>query len=112
LVTAGTAAIVGGVSAAVEGISNWVSSWWPFATGSTDIPSDMPAVVHNGEGIVPKTFMDGIRSGDVALTSSDGQSSGNTYISLSVNGSVMTESDLADTIATRISKMKGRGTLS
>lgn len=42
-----------------------------FASGTDYVTSDMIAQVHQGEIIVPRTFSDAIRSGDVALTSSN-----------------------------------------
>jgi len=98
----------GGVSTIIDGIGD-AFGWWD--TGSTNILADQAGIVHKGEAVVPKTFMDGIRAGDLALTGPDAaSSSGDTYISLTVNGSVMQESDLADTIATRIYKMRAKGT--
>lgn len=38
-----------------------------FAVGSPNIPGDMSATVHKGEIIVPRTFSDGIRSGDITI---------------------------------------------
>lgn len=38
-----------------------------FAVGTPNVPSDMTAQIHKGEGIVPATFMDGIRQGQLTL---------------------------------------------
>lgn len=38
-----------------------------FAVGTPYVPYDMPANIHAGEIIVPKTFSDGLRSGDLVL---------------------------------------------
>lgn len=39
-----------------------------FAVGTPNIPQDQMAMVHQGEMIVPATFSDAIRSGDLALS--------------------------------------------
>lgn len=39
-----------------------------YAVGSTYIPNDQVAQIHKGEMIIPKTFSDGIRSGDLSLS--------------------------------------------
>lgn len=42
-----------------------------FALGTDYIPRDMSATVHQGEIIVPRTFADSLRAGDLALGSGD-----------------------------------------
>ena len=42
-----------------------------FAVGTPNIPQDQLANVHKGEMIIPATFSEAIRSGDVSLSSSD-----------------------------------------
>lgn len=42
-----------------------------FASGTDYVTSDMIAQVHQGEIIIPRTFSDAIRSGDLALTNSN-----------------------------------------
>ena len=54
---------------AVEAFGSGIAS---FAVGSYSIPSDMPANVHAGEMIIPKTFADSIRSGEATLGSGGG----------------------------------------
>ncbi len=46
-----------------------------FAVGTPSVPSDMMAQVHKGETIIPATFADAIRKGDLSL-SGKGQSGG------------------------------------
>lgn len=43
-----------------------------FAVGTPAIPNDMVANVHKGEMIIPATFSDAIRSGDLSLSGSGG----------------------------------------
>lgn len=38
-----------------------------LATGTPNVPADMPAMIHKGEIVVPRTFSDGLRSGDLTL---------------------------------------------
>ncbi len=42
-------------------------TYFGFATGTPSVPYDMRADIHQGEIIVPKTFSDGLRSGDLVL---------------------------------------------
>ena len=71
------------------------------ASGSPNIEFDHAAIVHKGETIVPKTFADGIRSGELALVgrgSSKTESHSPIYVSVSVSGSVVTEKELVDSV--------------
>ncbi len=79
-----------------------------YAVGTSFVPSDMMANIHQGEMIVPRTFSDSIRSGELSLSS--GQSSGGgVYVTVNVNGSVTAERDLAVTISKEIRKQTVRG---
>ena len=80
-----------------------------YAVGTPNIPADMTAKVHAGEMIVPRTFADSIRSGELVL-SGGGNSSSTVYnVNVNVAGSVQTENDLAVTIAKAIKKQTVRG---
>ena len=71
------------------------------ASGSPNIEFDHAAIVHKGETIVPKTFAEGIRSGELALVgrgSSRAESHSPIYVSVSVSGSVVTEKELVDSV--------------
>lgn len=78
----------------------WILDALPFFdAGSPNIERDQIAMVHKGEIIVPRTFAEGIRSGDLALSSKN--SSSNTipvYVTVNVAGSVTTESELTTAI--------------
>lgn len=103
--------IVDGVVSVGKSIGKWVSSWWPFDTGSISVPQDMPAIVHQGETIIPRTFAEGIRSGELSLVGGKGSASSGqpVYISISVAGSVVTENELVDVIYNGIARgMKSR----
>jgi len=83
-----------------------------FATGTSNVPYDMTAQIHQGEGIVPATFMDSIRSGELALTGGTNEGSGrNVIVNVTVQGSVQTEKDLATSIANSIYTQRSRGLL-
>lgn len=102
-------AIWDGLNRAGKAVADWVDSWWPFDTGSTFVPQDMPAMVHKGETIVPRTFADGIRSGELALVGRNGTGGGAAsggspiYVTVNVGGSVLSERDLVDAVHRGIS---------
>ena len=102
-------AIWDGLNRAGKAVADWVDSWWPFDTGSTFVPQDMPAMVHKGETIVPRTFADGIRSGELALVGRNGPGGGTAsggspiYVTVNVGGSVLSERDLVDAVHRGIS---------
>ena len=107
-------AVWDGITSAASTVSNWVSSWWPFASGTADIPVDMPAMVHQGEGIIPKTFNDAIKSGEYALVGGNNNSENNTsgnniYVSIQVEGSVVTENKLIDVVYNGLARAIGGG---
>lgn len=102
-------AIWDGLNRAGKAVADWVDSWWPFDTGSTFVPQDMPAMVHKGETIVPRTFADGIRSGELALVGRNGLGGGAAsggspiYVTVNIGGSVLSERDLVDAVHRGIS---------
>jgi hypothetical protein len=57
-------AVGGGIGA---GMTGYGKSLLGFAVGTPRVPRDMAAMIHSGEGIIPKDFMDGIRSGELTL---------------------------------------------
>jgi uncharacterized protein YukE len=80
-------------------------------TGTGLIPNDMMAYLHQGESVIPKTFMDSIRSGNLALSAPGGGSGSTIIVNVYNEGSVITERDLNRTIYTGISSMLKRGHL-
>lgn len=86
---------------------DWIADkfgWWDV--GSTNIPKDQFGMVHQGEAIIPKTFAEGIRNGDMSLVG--GKSSNNTSqpvnVIVNVSGSVVTERQLVDVVYDGISR--------
>jgi len=105
-----TAATGKGIVEVVSGVIDSITGW--FAVGTGNVPNDMLANIHKGEGIIPATFMDGIRSGELSLSSGNKGSSGqplNVYVT--VQGSVTSENDLATTVATKIYQQRKLGVL-
>ncbi len=76
-----------------------------FLTGSWDVgtsnqPFDQFGMVHQGEIVVPRTFSDGIRSGELTLSrsSENRQSASPICVTVNVGGSVLAENELVDTV--------------
>ena len=91
-----------------------------FASGTDYVTSDMIAQVHQGEIIVPRTFSDAIRSGDVALTSSNfeaetisnnNNSNQTIVINLYVENNGNSIDELSETIRDTIAKNIAIGTM-
>jgi len=82
-----------------DGIGN-MFGWWDV--GSTNIPHDQFGMVHQGEAIIPRTFADGVRNGDMAIVggrnSQNNIASSPIYVTLNVGGSVLAEKELVDTV--------------
>jgi hypothetical protein len=82
-----------------------------YAAGAVNIPQTQAAIVHKGETIVPASFAEGLRSGELTL----GRGGGGVVISITapihVTGSVIAEDDLAEKIAVRTGRLVKRGLL-
>jgi len=67
------AAAAAGV-AALEGIKGSIrSTYGSYAVGTPFVPYDQTAMVHQGEIIIPRTFSDSIRSGEMTLGAGSNQ---------------------------------------
>ena len=85
------------------GAAKHVLTFGLFDVGSYNIPEDQFAMVHKGEIIVPRTFAEGIRSGELTLGSN--RTSNNAInVNVVVQGSVKTEKELVSTIYTGIAQ--------
>jgi hypothetical protein len=106
-------AVIGGATGAIVGGLGDAFGWWD--TGATEIAKDQFGMVHKGETIIPKTFADGIRSGEMVLSGGGNSRStslgGDTYVTVNVEGSVQAEEDLATSIAQAIYKQRRIGAL-
>lgn len=105
------------ISTLIADVGNWlVLGSDPFeaftvselAVGSGNIPSNMLSMLHRGEAVVPKTFMDAIRSGELALTGG-GAGGGTIVVNVYNEGSVIAERDLQKSIYTGIASLKKKG---
>lgn len=99
-------AIWDGVTSAFNTVSDWVSGWWPFDVGTTNITQDHAAIVHQGEAIIPRTFAEGIRNGEMSLVGGKSSSNASQPVNVVVNvsGSVVTERQLVDVVYDGISR--------
>ena len=84
-------------------VGGWLG-WWDV--GTSNQPADQYGMVHQGEIIVPKTFSDGIRSGELTLSHSGNgnKSESPLYVTVNVGGSVVTENQLIDSVYNGIRK--------
>lgn len=71
----GAAAAAAVIAYGAERISQVTSA--SYAVGTPDIPQDHMAMVHAGEMIIPATFADAIRSGDLSLSGGAGSGGSN-----------------------------------
>lgn len=91
--------LTGGLWGGIKNLFGWdVGSW--------SIPEDQMAVVHQGEIIVPRTFSEGIRRGELSLSSNGNVSKSESplYVTVNVAGSVVTENQLIDSVYNGIRK--------
>lgn len=87
----------------IKSVGKTIAGWFGFDVGTPFVPQDMPAMVHKGETIVPRTFADGIRSGELALVGRNRSAGGSgsaspIYVTVNVGGSVLSERDLVDAV--------------
>lgn len=91
-----------GISNAWDGLGDWLG-WWDV--GSPNIPFDHIAMVHKGETIIPRTFADGIRSGELSLVGKNSnQNASPIVVNISVGGSIVTEQEITDLVYNGIAK--------
>ena len=91
--------LTGGLWGGIKNLFGWdVGSW--------SIPEDQMAMVHQGEIIVPRTFSEGIRRGELSLSSNGDVSKSESplYVTVNVGGSVVTENQLIDSVYDGIRK--------
>lgn len=88
------------------GLWGWAQNLFGWDVGSWSIPEDQMAVVHQGEIIVPRTFSEGIRRGELSLSSNGNVSKSESplYVTVNIGGSVVTENQLIDSVYNGIRK--------
>ena len=71
-----------------------------YATGTANVASNQIAIVHEGEAIIPKTFAESIRNGEMSLSGKNARAdaTASIVVNVSVQGSVTTENELTDAI--------------
>jgi len=107
---------IAAAAAVVAGLENVANiAGVQLAVGTGYVPKDMQATIHEGEMVVPRTFSEAIRSGDISLSGGnvDNSSANNSSISVvvQVSGDIIgdTSTNLAKNIQARISKMIATG---
>ena len=65
-----------------------------YQTGTPSVPHDMSANVHAGEMIIPGSFADALRRGDITLGGPGGAGGTGTTVQVYVEGSIIAERDL------------------
>ncbi len=118
--------VLGNIAGAVVDAGKWVwdgiKSLFGFAVGTPEIPHDVIAQVHKGEMIVPRTFAEGVRSGDLSISGGrntgtenkrrrDSNNSTNVYVTVNVEGNVIKKDDLVEEIYSGISEGIKNGNL-
>lgn len=107
-----------GLKTAATGIASGIKNLFGFAVGTDNIPYDMPAIVHKGEGIIPKTFNEAIKSGTYSLVgknserrreNAEGRRGSTINVSVHVEGSVIKQKDLIAEIYNGLAAMIGSG---
>ena len=82
-----------------------------FKVGTPEIPSDMLANVHKGETIIPKTFSEGIREGDLMLSGGDNAGGGGVVLNFDGATFVGVTEEIVTDIFTKASEMTRNRTL-
>lgn len=100
--------VLNGVKTAATGFVKGFKNFFGFAVGTDNIPYDMPAMVHKGEGVIPKTFNEAIKNGTYALVgrskkenpqqAQSVQSGNSINVSVHVEGNVIKQKDLVKEI--------------
>ncbi len=102
-------AVIGGLGGMIVGGIGDLFGWWDV--GSTRIPEDQLSMVHKGEIIVPASFSEGLRRGDLTLSKAQTTRSVVYQTTVYVEGSIQTEDAIADNVAKRINRRLSRGQL-
>lgn len=111
--------IASGIKTAATGFVSGIKNFFGFAVGTDNIPYDMPAMVHKGEGVIPKTFNEAIKNGTYALVGRSKKESapqapavqGGNAINVTVNvaGSVIKHKDLVEEIYNGLAELINSG---
>lgn len=109
-----------GVKTAVSGIAGGIKNLFHFDVGTDNIPYDMPALVHAGEGIIPRTFNEAIKSGNYSLVGKQSKVHDKAEnrqqnqpamlnVTVTVEGSVIKHKDLVEEIYNGLAELINSG---
>jgi hypothetical protein len=117
-------AVIWGINKVIEGI-NWalqgiddmilgkqdyrVASIPYLATGTDNLNKDMIIQAHQGEMVIPKTFADAIRRGDLSLGGKKGSEGTTVVHNYYIEGSVLTERDFYKKTGNEFTKLRKQG---
>ena len=103
----------------VKGAWNGLKNFFHFDVGTDCIPYDMPAMVHKGEGIIPRTFNEAIKNGNYSLVGRGNKAerrnnapSGSVNainVTVNVEGNVIKQKDLVMEIYSGLASLIGSG---
>lgn len=111
--------IVNGIKTAATGFVSGIKNFFHFDVGTDNIPYDMPAMVHKGEGIIPRTFNEAIKNGNYSLVGRGNKAgrrnnapSGSVNainVTVNVEGNVIKQKDLVMEIYSGLASLIGSG---
>ncbi len=107
--------VLNGIKTAGKAVGSFFKNLFGFASGAPEIPADMIAQIHKGEMIVPRTFAEGVRSGDLSISARRDRGrpvNTNLYVTVNVGGSVIKKDELVDEIHDGLSQGLRSGRLS
>lgn len=99
-------AIIGG---AIGGLGK-AFGWWDI--GAVELPQDQFGMVHKKEMIVPASFAEGVRRGDISI--GKGKDSGTTEVynvTINVAGSIRSDNEVVDLVLEGMQSKRRRGAL-
>ena len=110
MIAPGIGTVIGGGAGALigAGTSLLKKIGW-LDVGSVELPADQISMVHKGEMIVPRSFADGLRSGEVTLGKGGSGKVVNVTTTVHVSGSAVAMDGLAADLAPRIARQVRRG---
>lgn len=109
--------VIGGINAVMQGIDDaflgaqsYRVPYIPYlSTGTDNLTKDMIIQAHQGEMVVPKTFADAIRRGDLSLGGKQGGGGTTVVNNYYIEGSVLTERDFYKKTGNEFTKLRKQG---
>lgn len=105
--------LIDGLNAIIEAVNSLpggkdIPTIHRLATGTGNVPQDMMALIHKGEAVVPSTFADALRKGEMTLGGA-GTSGGTTVYNINVEGNLITERDFYKKVGSELDKLRKQG---